>query len=749
MRYNAYRHARMSIVWAVLCVGVLAMSGCKDEVVPAEGQTLMRTLTIEAREFNTQTGAYDAPAAGARISVFEVKGGVDEVLLAELVADADGIARYAGRFPSAGLNVRVVGEFKNQRQYTSPPVFLFCENQTAALNFENVPVPDICCPPPDSDVLVEFFDEQYDTKLIQNTPLGVAEYYQTRTLFRNACSDTPITVEIPPVPAPFRIVRMESGTTVTGSRVTVQPGDRLVVQCAVSTKNTGDFEEEVDFGLVCSDGSRGRVRVTLKAQVIELPCDCGRDSLRVIVPESTPVPVGVVRTYNPINLFTVPLNCGPVSVETVTPAGPSRTWKLQLPNLPVTIQPGATFDIGAEFAPYRADSTTLDFTYAYRLADGTLCTKRARLEGRACHDMCPLLMDTVSQRQFSIATPHRVVLAENLGYVFLSPDATCNEPINEVDRTVNFLLPDTACCAGSMTFTISVDESPDPSRTSAQYFSASSSVTLTRGVRTPITISFKSPTISEFDRLFTSGRRPRTGTRIDSTFRIRLLLQGTTCRECRQYLDVTATVTPFMQLSPIRNLRAYGQRTDLVPVAPAEVSSVISYVNGNLSPGLVDNLLDINRRYPYPPDQFDFFVDVTDTARAFPPLPSKPPMLFRTGVTTFTKILRVRAGYPEQSFERIIPIVSDLQNDLLANGSYFLQPSLQWTFPGTPVTNLYPQPGDVYVIFQDDYWTSTRGARVPCRAALMYVRRVDNGQQNDTNHQSGVEFRLIYPIVLY
>ena len=170
-----------------------------------------------------------------------------------------------------------------------------------------------------------------------------------------------------------------------------------------------------------------------------------------------------------------------------------------------------------------------------------------------------------------------------------------------------------------------------------------------------------------------------------------------------------------MRLSPIINLRAYSQRTRLAPEPENEIyyfgAGARDIIKG---PG--------NTPGPYPPPLGDIWIDVTDTLpTANPPL---EPILKSVDGILGMKVWRT--GVPESQFTDVGSTYQQFLADPNNSSGYT---------PG-PITGI--SPGDV-IAFQI----------TPNTYCLIYIRSVFNGTENNTNRQSGIEFRAVYPIYVY
>ena len=727
----------------------LLAAGCKDEVVPAKGSK-ERVLTIDAREVDPITGAKAGPAAFAEIVVYEVGAGGDKEI-ARFQTNDQGAYSFRSIWPASGTNIRVLGIYKNERQYADPPVFLFCNDMTVRLSF--IGAPPVCCPN-DTVVTYLFQDERQRTDLIQNLPDKVAEYTLTRTLFFFHCADPSqtLTVDIPAAPAPFRIKEVRvNDRVVTGTPIVLHDNEALTVLFGVSTANVGVFDKVLDFTVTCSDGASSvhHFRVDLAATVVEFTCTCPKDSSTIIEPDASSIEVNTVRTYSGLSVTSLPLECRAFTIQSIVSQDAERSWDIVSPLPGASIEPTAGLVLSARARPIRAGAIVDTFHILYKLANGTVCGARVVLQGLACRTMCPLLTKPV-QQELSAAKPVTI----NWGIVPFSPNSSCSStPAVTRTQELTLLIPDTSCCPTPAPVSITVTD-PDPRKVNSRFLTVTggSNLLLSRNSAQSLTVTFTAPTVSQFEELFKTGQRVRLGTVADSEFTIQIRISNSTCRDCQQLITVRALVGTFIRISNVITLYAYGQNTPKLPDPPVRKVCQIDCCGPNdPDVGHLINLLDQTTKiFPNPPDEGDFFVEVAQNDYTKVP-PPQDPMLFRVPGSTFEKLVLYKTNYLERNFADVKTIINELQATLLANNAYFTQPSLPWNLPVLAGTSVRPKPGEVYIMFTQGSWTSTStGDIIPCDAALIYIRKIFLGNEpNSFNDQSGIEYEVIYPVILY
>ncbi|ROL59910.1 hypothetical protein D9V86_10070, partial [Bacteroidetes/Chlorobi group bacterium ChocPot_Mid] len=125
---------------------------------------------------------------------------------------------------------------------------------------------------------------------------------------------------------------------------------------------------------------------------------------------------------------------------------------------------------------------------------------------------------------------------------------------------------------------------------------------------------------------------------------------------------------------------------------------------------------------PYPPTLGHIWVDVNDNLPSANP-PQEPYLKL---VDNKIQIKLWKRAYPESRFSDVATLVTEFSQD----------PAYNLGYGSGPITGI--SVGDVYAIkFDEGIY------------ALMYIRRVDNGTENTSSKQSGIEFRAVYPIYIF
>ncbi len=747
------RIGTISLVACIFWVYVLfLLAGCRDNVANL-GPMKTRTLTVHAMQ-KDQNGLCTLPVEGASIAVMQMDAD-GERQVATLTTDANGSAVHTGDWPVAGVQIKVVGTFSGMIAFSQPEFIKYCRDTSVTVCFDSRPPNDICCDAVNDSLNLTFLDERGSSELRKNMPKDLKRYTMPLSIARNSCRETNLCLFIDSLPsAPFTIFQafVVSGTqprmvTLPMSRdnpVVLHPGEILNVVFAAGTENVGMFHGDFLFRATCCDSAQppSTIRVRCDARVVEMQCACPSQKSYNFTAGATPIAAGRDALFDFV-IDDFPAECDPIildSVKAVTT--PVVAWRI-LNTLPEAHHNGRVV-LRTTFSPTAACDCKDTCTLYLHLANGVPCTLTVYFSGRGCLDSCPTLELDKEKLGFS-TSPWRIA-GKNVA--FSSPECRSTEVST---NTILLGLNEGSCCA-QMRVGIDVRDD-EATKVASRYFVVTprSSIAVPRGGSGALTVRFTAPTLLEFNTLFTDGSRVRTGTAADSTFTIRILLSSTDCGiTCSQEIIYSVEVSQASALSPIGNLRAFRQVTDLVSIPAFEVCHVDS-----AGIGRTRGMGDGQGRAVYPPYYGDIWVDVEDPSIAFPPLPKKDPVLLRSTGSAFTHIRRIATNYPENNFVTIQPIRLYLQSLLAGNPGYLNAPSLPFTLPIT-AASIRPVPGEVYLLSVDSRYQSTNpelnGATLSCQMALLYVRSrtVGQGEENaNTNHQSGIEFRIIYPVLIY
>jgi hypothetical protein len=326
-----------------------------------------------------------------------------------------------------------------------------------------------------------------------------------------------------------------------------------------------------------------------------------------------------------------------------------------------------------------------------------------------CND-CPTLQTPTSSLAFTALPAVPVPMQESFssrldGTVFVGvPELGM---MASVVRTYTVQSPMTACAAVDVAITPTFTE-----QYSNRFFTISPrTLRIQPGERAFFQVNFTPPDAAAFATILTDPAR-RTGTAVDSSFSVGIALTTLTCS---QRLRLSARVSVVPDISPILNLRAYRQRTRLKPQEENEV-----YTFGEQSRRILRSAN--GSAGVFPPLAGDIYADVANNDSS-----ANAPQAPTLNIVPGGAVARVSAAalwrevYAEQDFDNVAQTFR----------AYRIAPPTMFA-----TMSIRPVPGQVYAF---RFGTGS--------VALLYVRRVDNGTERNTNGQSGVEFRAIYPII--
>lgn len=386
-----------------------------------------------------------------------------------------------------------------------------------------------------------------------------------------------------------------------------------------------------------------------------------------------------------VRLYDLELNPNTPLQEIVTDNNGQAKFNLQIPLVGKTYRVVAIYDSVTQISTIVVcGNGNVDFLFL-RIGCANVCPEFSEDGANYIQFGAPMLIDTLSDR-----ADNRVYISPSL----LNPST--------VTKMIDVFNPDTSCSAVSFTISLEVIANNVIYENPAQYYTIDPmSFVLQPGEHRQVSITFKAPIKDTLDRVVL---RRNTQSKIDSMFAVRLKIY--TSMNCTQDLDIYSIVTAVPNLSPIINLRAYDQKTPQKPAAEHEV-----YYFG-------DAARTINPTGEYPPLKGDIWVDVDDNnSTATPP---QEPILKIVPNSGISGMKIWRRGFPENNFYNVVQLISDFQNDPAHSVGYI----------NTELRGI--QVGDViaFKLGTDSY-------------TLIYIRRVDNGTEQTSSKQSGIEFRAI------
>lgn len=720
----------------------LVALGCTETTAPEE----KKQVTLEVRAFVlSQTGAaVPVPARGAEIRLYDVAP--DESLIdppIDLVTGPTGLVTYTLDNPINGKKVAVLGTYLGNRARQTVSLVL-CNDTSVTLYFDPQPPPQVNCSQlANNSSSLRFIDERGVDTLRQNS--GVNQSYEVcRTLFVNTGA-TPIRIEENAAPAaPFAVLSYSVSGAAANLPVDVPPGGDFSVCYRVSTADIGSFNTTHQLRLGCGNNS-ATWTVQLGADVVQQSCDCPTTPPIASVGDSaTVVRVGDTETFSVV-AYTNTASC-PISINLV-PGTPRRTndWRIgtTLPS-PLILQPNQSLSFPVIFTPTQVGFRNDSLRFRVELADGTLCdTLIIPLIGKGCVDTCPTIQINGVLVPFGARQP--VVRIGDTPDRRATFAGSCDPALTDISQEITFSYTSLACEPIQVTMTIADTAIP---AVSAQFFSLDRTSMFMSGqpgdTITRIRARFSPPTLGEFQQIYQArGGQQRT---IDSTFSVVVTLRA---GNCEQKVTLEAIVTNKPNLSPVRNLRAYKQSTILKPIPEYEV---YLFKDSSLQQAPRDRVISLRTPdglgtlQPGRPTSGDIYVDVDDSTAG--PVVVKQPSLYLAGGADggrgFIYFARFRRSFPEQQFDRIQPVIDAIEQDITNAGGaagYFNAANAQWLTRTQRFNDVAP--GDVYM-FWDGNVDPASGR--PCEFAMIYIRQVNFGPEANTNNQSAIEFRALYPI---
>ncbi len=684
----------------ILLAGILLLPACMETSSPSDNNE--REITVLVYNSSSGIKSGKTPIRGAEVRVFQ--GATNNPL--RTYTNSKGAAKFILKVPVAGKNYNFTATYNNRSQ--SKNSTLICVDTTLIFIFDTTQVKELNCDELDRMETLVFTDGNGSSQLKLNTPSNISRYEKCSAGLYNSGTQA-IVMTLPTVRQPFRresVLLDGSPATIEHNQVTIKPGETLTMCFSVSTKELGEFSQTLSMPLECVDGRHGTYRITLLAVVVAPTCDCDEfaDGFNFILTDR--VEVGKSKDVKQV-IFTNTSPCN-VSVNRISFNG-NKGWTILAPKFPVTVNAGRTLEITARFkALYSGthyDTLSLELT-----PEGTdnKCSYYVNFEGDGCSSSCPFIsLDGFIFDQYSSAPLIDTISDRTDKRVFFSM-SNAEPPINTtVSKMYYFMNPDSACTEIKLNVSLSYQRNDIYS---PKYFTVSpQELSLAPGEVGVVQVTFVSPDIEELDKIVAA--RGNTGRTADSAFNVYLQVNSP---HCSQRINATTVVTVFPDISPIINLRAYSQRTRLAP----EPENEVYYFGANARTILKGRG---NTPGAYPPQKGQIWIDVIDTLPTATP-PQQP-------------ILKSISGTLGMKIWRTSMLESDFTNVGATYMAFVSDPSYSTGYTAGPLTNLAP--GNVVAFKINRYMYS-----------LVYIRSIYNGTENNTNLQSGIEFRAIYPIYI-
>ncbi len=677
--------------------------GCMESNTPDSSgnyNLTVRVVQIDPLQPNTST-----PLRNVIVRVAPSDGSTQAM---EQISDIQGISKFVLDVPIFGKNFDILAQHNNRFQVKSN--LLICRDTLVLFVFDTSSVPALDCNTSGYRDSVIFIDENLSRELQQNTPRNVNFYTQCKSfinltpnqeelVFRfpqlnsNEFFITSINVNgniITPIPSEVRLIYGQVITICFGARTNISPGT---------------YNQRYIIDVLCGTQQQ-QIELNLNSTIIAPTCTCNDIRNNVYDFNLTQrVEVGTSAEHEEV-VFTNNTSCR-INVTQLSFNG-NNAWTILSPSFPLILNPGESIRLRARFTPTNAlpnqGILRLNFRFEGTTQD---CPYEIRLNGNGCSPACPLISKSrVSFHSFGTNLNNYIDTLSNRDdrRVLLRLPGQISDQFTSASMTYFILNPDTACTEININISITPQDAD-----AGRFFRVSpTTLRLAPGEIGSMEVTFTSPTFEEFADIY--QRRGGQQRLRDSLFKIVINL---TSLNCNHRIEDIAVVSKYPDISPIINLRAYHQKTPRQSDPENEV-----YFFGALSRSIIK--MSDGSPGPYPPDLGDIWVDVLNNdASANPP---QEPILKSVNNLIGMKIWQ--RNYNEQDFSKVFNVYNQFISDPMHTQGY----------SNAPLTGL--QVGDV-VAFQINNFVY----------ALIYIRRIDNGTENTSSKQTGMEFRSIFPIV--
>ncbi len=698
----------LSFIIPFLISGFLLLplfQACMETLEPAKENTRNVKVYVSKLDLTLQEKQM---IANADVIVYEEEQG-NRIEVKRGKTNSNGVAIFDLKLPLIGKLYTFQAIYNNEAQFKN--TILICNDTTLNFLFTDSKSQISCGNLDLIDTLI-FIDYSGSTRLKVNTPENINKYTQCYTITLSANSPGDVTLSVPQPKSPFSISSiMVNNENVPNNiqSITLKPGESVTFCYDVSTLNIGNFQDLLIFNAQCSaDGSTGQVRLSLMANVVEPDCDCNevRSPVDIVLDEN--IQVGKTYDFKDYTVFTNNLACD-VNV-TLANSNLGNEWVITEPKLPILIRKGESLKLSGRFTPSRAGETNANLELnVVPVGTNNNCELVVNLQGNGCNNVCPFISFTSpvlsNYISFGVNSPRRDTLSDRSdNRVFVS---TTGE-LSIVTGEYYVYNPDTACSEVIVTIDfVGLDNF------AREFFNVSpNQIILAPGEFSTINVSFTAPDIARLNEILQARKGNGPYTTADSMFSIRITLNG---NSCSQIIIDDAIVTTYPDITPVINLRAYAQRTPQKPNPENEV-----YQFGTISRTILKNKDGSDG--PYPPNSGHIWIDVNNNDQSATP-PQEPILKL---VDNSLSVKLWKTNVPESDFADVVKMFNDFSNDPAYNTGYG---------PG-PITNIQIQ--NVYAFKFNEF-----------EYGLIYIRRVDNGTEQTSSKQSGIEFRAIYPILIY
>jgi len=544
------------------------------------------------------------------------------------------------------------------------------------------------------------------------------------TLFVNT-GDLPITAIIPDASsiAPFELI-----SPAPGPSIPIVKGASLSISVRINAKNPeGKYEKDLIIKLSCQ-GRAANLTVKLRAEIIQKFCNCLELSPKEINKVSDRNPIGSSREYKNVKIFDNNENCT-ITIDSIKSLNKLGEWQVTNPtvlnNIKQIINYNESFYMDFKFTPDTTIVQPETFIVYYTVGD-TICKDTVILKAKGCKDICPEITINNNTHYF------RDAIEQLNNDVRFSKDPSCGGYKNGYKLSIPILLDSEACDEISVDIKI---EDKEQSKLATKYFKIQeSNIYLLPTNIKDLVVSFQSPSVTEFNKIFTNGLRAKTGTEIDSIFTIKIILHPNKVGCSDQVIIISSKIIT----APIRTkpnfVQSYNQLSDIVST-PKKLVCWFDKITGATTTEFIDRTDDGN----YPPDQGDFYIDVDDNNPVTPLTKKEPYIKLANKTDNVMNCMKLWRTMTETEFNNVNYVITTLANDYQATPNLF-DTGCNSVGVGGDSNPIHTK--DVYL-----FWSLSKGENgVPCYVGLLWVAAKKYGIEDDEYHLSDITFEIIYPI---
>ncbi|MEI6090683.1 MAG: hypothetical protein WCR42_09545 [bacterium] len=708
---------------------LMVAGGCvQNTIMPNDSS--QRKISAYAFLRDTSGKATNVPAVNAQIKAFDP---LANTYVAQDITDNSGFAELVFEAPTMGKQYQIIGSYKGQTQVE--PIYPCCKDTTVVLYFNPEPPPPLKCDDLKDDTYkLTILDENGSTQISRSEIDKY--YYKSATLFVNNGAE-PITLKMPSAAsiAPFELV-----SPAAGSSVTLVTGQSITITVQLNAiNNINKYAKNLLIQAECTDKS-AVLTVNLAAEIVEAKCECLDLEPTIINKEDDRNTLGTPKEYKNEEVFiNTKVNCVDeiISIESLSKIG---EWQITKYNATVNYNKALKVDL--KFTAKDTQMKPDTFLVTYKTGDKT-CTTLLILKAKACVDVCPKLMITGVDLEFSnTERNYQFVTGVCSRFLFSKANTCTNEPSKKVESfTISYPID---ACFDPVDIRISVEDK-EQNQLSLKYFTFTNSTgfSLKSGYSFSLGVTFTAPTIEEFQNRVLSKRGNNQKTE-DSTFTIYLTLSSNIPGCAAQTIKVVAIVTTAPQTSELQKISGYNQLSDVVDIQEQQVFWFNGLSEGNTS-DLVRSIRGIDGKLaPYPPDQGDFYIDVYDNSATV--TTDREPIL-KLAPSGIMKNVKFWKYMTVNEIKNTKDVVNQIRNEY-QNGTFTFTNGFT-SVGGNPVS---ADPNEklllkaVYVLWSNKDDSNTG---IPCEIGILHIEGRYLGREVDTNifHLSGIDFRAIYPIL--